>query len=238
MLDDSRAEKRVETVGGGPPLTPPSEGGGDMVAQGGESIVAQGGDGGGRVLCLCENVITAELLEQRADGAKRIVIGAKSILTPSARDFLNSRDLDCKRQEADGTSTAARTDWKAIVVQTTPAVVAALDDAGRSTTDHWERELAGTVAEAVAFGVSVVSRAEAVGVVIFSNQAEAAACRANRNRQVRAAVVGDAQSVRRVKSQLGANLFCIAPAGKSYFELRNLLREIGGPPQVPSDWDE
>jgi ribose 5-phosphate isomerase RpiB len=187
-------------------------------------------------------VITAELLEQRADGAKRIVIGAKSILTPSARDFLNSRGLDCKRQEADGTSTSARTaariDWKAIVVQSTPAVVAALDDAGRSTTDHWERELAGTVAEAVAFGVSVVSRAEAVGVVIFSNQAEAAACRANRNRQVRAAVVGDAQSVRRVKSQLGANLFCIAPAGKSYFELRNLLREIGGPPQVPSDWDE
>ena len=94
------------------------------------------------------------------------------------------------------------------------------------------------MAEAVAFGVSVVSREEAVGVVIFSNQAEAAACRANRNRRVRAAVVGDVKSVRRVKSQLGANLFCIAPAEKSYFELRNLLRVIGGPPQVPSDWDE
>ncbi len=189
---------------------------------------------------LRENVITADVLEQRSNGSREITIGPKSILTPSARDFLKSRNITCTRQSVHQTGPAATCRWKAIVVESTPSVAAALDDVCGSGDGCWQRELAGCPSEAVSAAVSAVCRADAVGVVVFTNDAESIACRANRNRQVRAAVVTDTQAVKTVGHRMGANLIAIAPNGKSDFDLRNMLRTFtaNGPTQIPNEWDE
>lgn len=187
---------------------------------------------------LHEKVITEELLVQQLNGSKRIEVGAKSVLTPSARDFLSKRNIEWQRQPE--TKSTTQTDWKAIIVQSTSAVTAALNDLEQSTGTCWQREIAGTTCEAVSVAVSAICRAEANAVVIFTGKPESVACRANRNLKVRAAVVGDVRRTESIKTEMGVNLFCINPDGKTYIELRNLLRAAtsGGAPRVPEDWNE
>ena len=187
---------------------------------------------------LHERVITEELLEQQLNGAKRIEVGAKSVLTPSARDYLSKQKIAWQRQP--DTKSTTQTHWKAISVLSTSAVTAALNDLEQSTQTCWNQETAGTTGEAVAAAVSAICRAEADGVVIFTGRPESVACRANRNMKVRAAALGDVRRAKSVKTEMGVNLFCINPDGKTYIELRNLLRAVtlGGAPQVPGDWNE
>jgi hypothetical protein len=187
---------------------------------------------------LHERVITEELLEQQINGAKRIEIGVKSVLTPSARDFLSKQKIKWQRQSQ--TIFTTQIHWKAIVVQSTSAVTAALNDLEHSTQTCWKQEIAGTTCEAVSEAVSALCRAEADGVVIFTAKSESVACKVNRNLKVRAAVVGDVRRAESIKTEMGVNLFCINPDGKTYIELRNLLRAVtaGAAPQVPEDWNE
>ncbi len=187
---------------------------------------------------LHERVITEELLEQKLNGSKRIEVGAKSVLTPSARDYLSKQKIEWQRQTE--TKSTTQTDWKAIVVQSTSAVTAALKDLEQSTQTCWKQEITGTTCEAVSAAVSAICRAEADGVVVFTGKPESVACRANRNLKVRAAVVGDVRRTESIKTEMGVNLFCINPDGKTYIELRNLLRTVtsGGLPRVPEDWNE
>ncbi|MCH7988137.1 MAG: hypothetical protein IID46_03185 [Planctomycetes bacterium] len=187
---------------------------------------------------LHERVITEELLERQLNGAKRIEIGIKSVLTPSARDFLRQQKIEWQRQPE--TKSSNQKHWKAIVVQSTSAVTAALNDLEQSTETNWKQEITGTTCEAVSAALSAICRAEADGVVIFTEKPESVACKANRNLKVRAAVVGDVRRTESIKTEMGVNLFCINPNGKNYIELRNLLRAVtaGSTPQIPEDWNE
>jgi hypothetical protein len=199
---------------------------------------ARQSSGAAQPIVLHERVITEELLEQQLNGAKRIEVGTNSVLTPSARDFLSQQKIEWQRQSE--TKSTTRTDWKAIIVQSTSAVTAALNDLEQSTGTDWKRVINGTTCEAVSAAVGVICRAEADGVVIFTGKPESVACRASRNLKVRAAVVGDVRRTESVKTEMGVNVFCINPDGTTYIELRNLLRAVtsGSPPQVPEDWNE
>ncbi|MCH7686836.1 MAG: hypothetical protein IH899_09175 [Planctomycetes bacterium] len=194
--------------------------------------------GAAQPVVLHERVITEELLEQQLNGAKRIEVGTKSVLTPSARDFLSQQKIEWQRQPE--TKSTTQTHWKAIVVQSTSAVTAALNDLEQSTQTCWNQEITGTTCEAVSAAVSAICRAEADGVVIFTGKPESVACRANRNLKVRAAVLGDVRRTESIKTEMGVNLFCINPDGKTYIELRNLLRAVtsGSTPRVPENWNE
>ena len=189
---------------------------------------------------LSENVITAEVLERQLNGSREIAIGPKSVLTPSARDFLRSRNIKWTRQTTHRANAAAACQWKAIVVRSMPGVAAVLDDVVGSGDAGWQHELVGCSSEAVSTAVSALCRADAAGVVVFAADVQSIACRANRNHHVRAGVVADVQAVETVRRSMGANLIGIDPNGKSYFELRNMLRAVtaGGPPRAPAQWVE
>jgi hypothetical protein len=90
----------------------------------------------------------------------------------------------------------------------------------------------------VTLSVSGLCRGEFSGAAILTDDPERAACRANRNDRIRAAAVGSVADVKRINTQLGANLFALAPAERSFFELRNLLRAVvtGGTPAAPENW--
>ena len=128
----------------------------------------------------------------------------------------------------------------AVVVQSNPQISMSLDDVERSGRVCWQREQIEEQRDAVATAAGALCQGEIFGVVIFSEAAQAVACRANRNSEVRAATVDDVRSVRSAKDQMGANLICIDAGEKSFFELRNILREFtsGMPPAVPTDWNE
>ena len=113
--------------------------------------------------------------------------------------------------------------------------VRSLQDGLRRLADGWKIEIVGQPLEAAVLATSLVSTAECDGVVIFTEQAELIACRANRNERVRAAVMQNPKQWEQVTRTLSANVVCISPIGKTFIELRNLLRECSGTrPQQPS----
>lgn len=190
---------------------------------------------------ISDGVITGTLLEERGIISGPLVFGRKSVLTPSALEFLATRKLNWRRADSGASgSENASVRWLALVTRSTPAVTAALDLIAKDTAGQWNRELSGCHREAATRAVGAVCRGECHAAVIITRKPEAAVCRANRNPNVRGAVVVTAARVKAIKAQLGANLFAVDPTDRSAFELRNLLREIGsgGKPSPPSDWKE
>jgi hypothetical protein len=189
---------------------------------------------------LDDRVITAELLAERVNGAAVVAIAPKSILTPSARDFVNERGL-----RIDRASTAAAQAGRAASRE--PASGAA--DHQPSTTNHkpllvivrntdavarlwtdlqatWSRELLGCPDDAASLTIRELARGAVQTVVILAEQTQRAACLANRSPAVKAAAVRDAGDVAQVRRQLRANAWCIDPTRMSWFELRNVLSAV------------
>jgi hypothetical protein len=185
-------------------------------------------------------VITAGLLETRGLVSGPVVFAAKAILTPSAVDFLSARKIVWTKANGAAIANTTSTTWLVLVSRATPAVDSALDAVARQPGVHWQRELVGCHRDAARRAVGALCRGECDGAIAFTGKPEALACLANRNTQVRAASVGTAEEIKRVKRTAGANLFAIDPAEQSVFALRSLLREIvsGGQPAVPADWSE
>jgi hypothetical protein len=183
-----------------------------------------------------ESVITAEVLETRVKSTKRIHIAAGSLLTPSARDYLHTHQVEWDRGQPNGQPVNTSARWQAVVVTASPSIEAAFEADGRSIDARWERQLAGSTSEAVETAVSGICRAEADGIVIFCTETASAACLSNRNPRVRAAAIAGAGCIPRLKRELAANVYCIDPGGKNVFELRNVLRAIRtiGVPRSPS----
>ena len=185
-------------------------------------------------------VITADLLENSVRPGQALRVGRTSILTPSARDWLNSNRTAWSRQDKhsshSGPGSVAKIRWQ-IILQTVTPTVRALHDGLRRLSDGWKIELVGQPLEAATLATNLVSTAECDGVVIFTEQAELIACRANRNERVRAAVLQNSKQWEQVIRTLSANVVCINPLGTTFIELRNLLRDCSGTkPRPPAGW--
>jgi hypothetical protein len=177
-----------------------------------------------------DRVITADVLEnalgESANGMRRINIAAAAVLTPSARDWLRSREIEFSR----GTAAAARDmqskPWLAVVLQSTAALGQALDDVDLQAAP-WKKEITDCPEGAVVSVTRGIASKELSGAAVFTATPAAIACGINRHREARAVVVESAGCVQRAAREMAANAFCINAEGKTYLELRNMLRAIG-----------
>jgi hypothetical protein len=195
---------------------------------------------GGRIT-LSDRVITADLLAERIDVATVVAIASRAILTPSARDFIKERGLQIDRA-APVSSKAATSPVTQGVGAGAPiphpsnlssqrllVVVRNTDAVAKLWTDlqaTWSRELLGCPDDAASLAVREIARGAVQAAVILAEQAHRAACLANRSPAVKAVAVRDAGEVAQVRRQLRANVWCIDPTPKSWFELRNLLSAV------------
>ena len=192
------------------------------------------------VIELTASIITAGLLEETARVGQPLKIGRRSILTPSARDWLHTKRIDWSRIDKLATSgngtTKGAARWQ-LIVQTITPTVKALHDGLKRQPEGWKIELVGQVIEAATLAIGSIGKAEHEGVVILSEFAEIIACRANRNERVRAAVISDRKQLELTMQHLGANVVCINPNGRTFIEMRNLLRDCAAKrPQAPAGW--
>jgi hypothetical protein len=74
--------------------------------------------------------------------------------------------------------------------------------------------------------ISAICRGETLTVVILAEQVHRAACLSNRNDNVKGAAVTGPGDIKAVRKQLRANVWCVDPGQRSYFELKNIFREI------------
>ncbi len=183
-------------------------------------------------------VVTADVfLDALNNGASHVVVAERAIVTPAAQDAARERGVRIVRSgdRLPSLGFAAHSKYAAkpddttatssllIVVRHTDAVDRLCDDVHH----QWRRELLGCPDDAAAFAISAICRSDAATVVILTEQAHRAACLSNRNESIKAVAVSEIGSVREIKQQLRANVWCVDPSERSWFELRNLLRAIG-----------
>lgn len=173
---------------------------------------------------LQDNVVTEDTLEATVNGHQVVEVGERTIVTPTGRDWLRRRNVELIRGKSSVSITggSVKTGF-AIVHSSNEAVEKAVDHF--VTTASWKQERAGNRKDAVRqAGIAV--RGDTSPVIVISSEPEAVVCEANRDPNVRAAVITDATAVARVKESMQGNLFVISPAGRSYFELRHLLHSL------------
>lgn len=172
---------------------------------------------------LTDRVVTEAVLESKLNGAKTVRFSPKAVLTPTARDFLRINKIEWSVAERANASPSKETQsWAAVVVSATSAVERALADMLPTAS----RELLSCPDDAATFAISELSRAGFDSAIIFAKQTHRTACLANRHSAVKAVAVRDAAEVQTVRRQLRANVWCLDPSGKTYFELRNILKAI------------
>ena len=178
---------------------------------------------------LSEAVITAELLQPIQSDS--IEVSTTAIITPAAFDLIRERRLKIGKAKVSSNSTnSTNKDVSAkklsiAIVRHTEAVDRALEDL-----DPHNQELVSCPDDAAKFAISEICRGEAATVLIFAEQLHRAACLANRNTKVKAVIVHDQGDVAAIRKQLRANVWCLDPTDRSYFELRNVLKAINPQP--------
>lgn len=170
-----------------------------------------------------ERVITEALLEEKLGGASSVRFSPKAVLTPTARDYLRVNEIEwAYSTKAAPDRHASGGTLAALVVRSTPAVERVIADLlpGART------ELLGCPDDAAKLAIAEIVRGGFARAVIFAEQAHRAACLANRHEAVKAVAVRDAADVAAIRKQLRANVWCLDPTSRGYFELRNVVKAI------------
>lgn len=167
-------------------------------------------------------VITAEQLEERVQKGQTVRIDRRAILTPSARDWLASRKISWSRRNSGaGSSTSSAAHWRLVLTTVTPAVSTL-----RQSLTGWKIDLLGTAQEAADHAIRSICTGETDGMLGICGAAETVACLTNRNPKLRAAVLACAADLPGLVEQFSPNFLVINPRGKSFVELRNLVRAV------------
>jgi len=185
-------------------------------------------------VALSQAVITADVLSSAVQPGQAVQIGTKSLLTPSAKDWLRQHQIIWQRGSESAVGHVASSPTmrgQLLLSSVTPTVRGAVDSVFRSL-PNWQRQVGGSAKESADAAVRAITTAECDRVLITSRDADVVACRVNRHRAVRAAVVASGDHVRRVEAGLSPNVLVVDPDGRSFVELRNLFRscvQLGKP---------
>lgn len=197
---------------------------------------------------ISEKVVTAEVLQAAVDRARAVLVQAKAIVTPAARDVAKELGVEIRRAqrnhethgktrktEGGRTTEPLNAQPSTLDASTTPLLLivqntAAIDHLWEQLRGAWRREFLGCPDDAAKLAIGELSRGGAATVVILAEQTYRAACLVNRGEKVKAASVRTVQDVKTVRQQLRANTWCIDPTGLSWFELKRLFDSLAPRP--------
>lgn len=183
---------------------------------------------------LAGRVITGDMLAEQAGGRSRIHVQPNALLTPSAKDWLKKHKVELTRAAGTRTTTqrtalpnppkSCGAKLLIVVHDGNKVAEAVIDELLRnSSTDQTTATSAETAA---AFAVESIKDVAGKRVIVFTEKTHWVACLGNRNEAVRAATVNSVAEVEGVLSVMNGNVFAINVHGRSFFELRNLVRAI------------
>jgi ribose 5-phosphate isomerase RpiB len=196
-------------------------------------------DGGtaGHVLRWPGRVLAAEDLRRSLNGHRELVLSPRAVITPLAAEELRNGGVRVTRSaEARAPSSPGRP-WGYAPQQTHPMVQSAVQSLrregltlkelpadGSDAVCHWAR----AVAECVAAG-------ECEGGVFFCGDPGLVCCVANKVAGLRAVAVTTVGQAARATLTLGANLLAVEMPGRTFFEVRQILRTLctHGQPACP-----
>lgn len=176
------------------------------------------------LVVLSERVITEAVLEEKLNGASVVQFAPKTVLTPTARDFLRVNKITWSYSRSGGKAQRHNEapQWAVIIVHAAHIVDRVVTDLMPGT----RRELLGCPDDAANLAIAEIARGGFAKAIIFAEQTHRAACLANRHESVKAVAVRDAADALSIRKQLRANVWCVDPTNRGYFEVRNLVKAI------------
>jgi hypothetical protein len=180
-------------------------------------------------------VLAADDLRRALNGHREVVVPLQAVITPLAAEELRANGIRITRRDAEGQPRAGRR-WGHAQERPYPLVRSAVQAAERDgavvmelpanggSPARWAR----AVAECVASG-------QCCGGVLFCDDPGLVCCVANKVTGLRAVPVATVAQAARATLTLGANLLAVEMPGRTFFELRQILRLLccGGGPACP-----
>jgi ribose 5-phosphate isomerase RpiB len=178
-------------------------------------------------LLIDDKVVSAATLQNRLSGVQRVMVSARAVVTPSARDLLKENNVSLVRT------------LKAAAASSVELLLAKLDSRFDS---------AGLIRTLQNRGVAVQQMATAEGVksietiaheisqrgklgVILTGSVATALCAANRHRGVRAAVASNRGELESAIREIGANVLVIDITRRSTLEVERMVSAFVATPQ-------
>jgi ribose 5-phosphate isomerase RpiB len=179
----------------------------------------------GEVLRWTGRVLSCEDLRSTLNGHRELVLSARTVITPLAAEQIRAQGVRITRRPAEEAPVAAAR-WAC--AQERPyehvrSALLALQREGVSLRELKVQERASACrwAQAVA---ECVGRGDCQGGVVFCDDAGLLCCVANKIAGLRAAVANTVDQAARATLTLGANLLAVEMTGRTFFEVRQILR--------------
>lgn len=181
-------------------------------------------------------VVTESVIAGSWTNQTLLNVAPKTIVTPSAQDFIRDRGLKLHRA-AHESLTKSTVGWQLLG---RPGLGWGAQGGGVELPVGWSQSLGATLEENIANSATAISRGEIHGAIIPSSRPHAAVCLANRHRKLRAGLVHTAADVLALSAELGANLYVVDDRQLTRFGLLNIVRTISRQPApaAPAGWTE
>lgn len=184
----------------------------------------------GKVLSWPKRLLSADDLRLHLHGQRELVLLPRTIVTPLAADELRARGIRVTWQSVMTAPPAAASPatWGYVEEKQDPLVAAALRALERD----------GITIPALGPGpirevLRRVAGGQPSGAIVFSASPALVCCIANKHAGLRAAAVLGPAQVGRLRMGLAPNFYAIEMPGRTYFELRQILRMIAATPPGP-----
>jgi ribose 5-phosphate isomerase RpiB len=188
----------------------------------------------GQVLHWSARVLSADDLRRSLNGHRELHVGPATIVTPLALDELRRHGVRLSRQ-TEAVETKQDAQWGYAQEHPQPlvgSVMLALEREGlRFKSLGSSAKDSGTWARAVA---ECVARGECQAGVVFCSDPGLVCCVANKVKGVRAAAVLNVLQAGRAVTSIGANLLAVEMPGRTFFELRQIVRCLARPSTCPA----
>ncbi|GIW79720.1 MAG: hypothetical protein KatS3mg105_1527 [Gemmatales bacterium] len=174
-------------------------------------------------------VLTGSDLRVSWHGQRELVVGENTIITPLAMDYVRAHNIRLTRQPtptANGTKRAAT--GIALACDSRFSQMSAVLVALKRENIEFAQvaTLAGSIAEQAHSFAEQLASELFQAVAIVCDNAGLACCIANKVRRVRAVAVASVNEVAKALSSFGANYFALDVEGRTFFELKQMLKTI------------
>lgn len=190
-------------------------------------------DAGGNssVLCWQGRLLTAEDLRRSLNGQREVLLDPKAIVTPLARDQLRAFGVQIRRQqvpESPGRKLDFQMTWGYAQDQEYPTVSTVIADTNRAglQLEELAKPSTGYVGSWTKTLAEYVANGERLGAVVFCQDPGLVCCVANKVNGVRATSVSSQAQAVRTMTSLAPNLVAVEISGRTFFEIRQILRTV------------
>ena len=174
------------------------------------------------VLCWPNRLLSADDLRRHLTSQRELVLLPRTVVTPLASDELKAKGVRVSWQipGAVQVESAKPGTWIFAQENSEPMVTAVI-----SALEREGIKLPAMIGSVRTLAETVLRGAHAGGILVAADTA-LACCIANKIAGIRAAAVLSASQVARAKKTLGANLYAVEVLGRTFFELRQMLKAI------------